>query len=239
MRHNLESSCSEDIIIKPDCLPISPWWRKESKLRHQELQKWPQKPTQLVCKRVHAFSDSAPWCTYLLIHPVTVPSSALSIEDNSRFHHNKVTNPQLFSGCMIDKGKEMIRERLAKRIDRNLQLLTRVVPHILLQEQCETLEHDLLMAAGDSRTLCKEVVDLENKAIVVQKVQECFLKQSHLFLSWIQGIRNLKALNVDKEIQKNDWFVDYIHEELSDQGYEVTKSYSNNKYCLFGKSRPE
>ena len=83
VRHNLESSCSEDIIIKPDCLPISPWWRKESKLRHQELQKWPPKPTQLVCKRVHAFSDSAPWCTYLLTHPLTVPSSALSIEDNS------------------------------------------------------------------------------------------------------------------------------------------------------------
>lgn len=62
---------------------------------------------------------------------------------------------------------ERKRQELEKRIDHNLQLLNRVVPHSLLLQQCETLEHNLLIATVSNKTLCEEaLVHGKNKAVV-------------------------------------------------------------------------
>lgn len=92
-----------------------------------------------------------------------------------------------------------------------------MVPHNLLLEQCDKLEHELLSATGNKGTLCVKVMDqigdsVEKEAIVLQTVQHCILEWSHVFY-WLQKIRNLRTLRVDKEIQKNDWFISFLTEE--------------------------
>ena len=47
----------------------------------------------------------------------------------------------------------------------------------------------------------------------------------------------LHTLQVDKD-QKNQWFAQYLEEELKKEGYEMMTEYSHNKYCI-GKSRPD
>ena len=76
-----------------------------------------------------------------------------------------------------------------------------MVPYSLLLEQCEQLEHNLLTSTVDIKTVFNQTLVHDQKDYT-DKLQECVLKQSHLFLSWVQGIQNLKTLTVDKEIQK-------------------------------------
>jgi len=86
VRHTLDSiaSCSQkEIVVKPNALTISPWWQEDSKKR---LQKWPSKPKELIYEQIHANTDMAPWYTYMLVHPNTVPASALTTKDNPRFN---------------------------------------------------------------------------------------------------------------------------------------------------------
>ena len=43
-------------------------------------------------------------------------------------------------------------------------------------------------------------------------------------------------MEIDKEIQKNEWFAKLLEEELKVAGYEMPV-YGHNEYCIFGKSR--
>ena len=66
---------------------LSPWWHSGS----QKLQKWPKKPEKLTYELVHEYCESEPYCTYVLIHPVSVAVSGLGKEDLGRFKHAYVT----------------------------------------------------------------------------------------------------------------------------------------------------
>ena len=81
-------------------LKVSPWWGTSKN--------WPDKPKSVIFDRVHKFTDSAPWCTYILKHPVTVAPSDLGSEDLQKFPYHKVQNDTLFHGCHLatdDVGK--------------------------------------------------------------------------------------------------------------------------------------
>lgn len=46
-------------------------------------------------------------------------------------------------------------------------------------------------------------------------------------------------LHVKKEVQRNDWFIDYLKGELHSLGFHTTQEFSHNKYSIFGKSRSD
>ena len=56
--------------------------------------------------------------------------------------------------------------------------------------------------------------ETEMEEIIKHTVQKCLLEQSHIFLNWLHRMKKLGTLTVDKEVQKNDWFVANIEERL-------------------------
>lgn len=252
-KHTSSSCRQTEVVVNPQTLPLSSWWHKgsdESKVR-KTLHKWPTKPSELKYEQVHKYTETAPWCTYMLLHPDTVAASSLTSEDGHRFMHTNVTNKQLFSGCVITPETEEQRRKVEKKIHDTLKLVnTNLVPCSVIEEECEKLEHDLLNRVANQEMYLKIMdqrddtekdteKETEMEEIIKHTVQKCLLEQSHIFMNWLHRMKKLGTLTVDKEVQKNDWFVANIEEFLMGEGFRITKVYSHNKYCIFGRSRPD
>lgn len=46
-------------------------------------------------------------------------------------------------------------------------------------------------------------------------------------------------LDVKKEVQRNNWLVEFLEKELHSVGLHTTTEFRNNKFSIFGKSRPD
>ena len=99
---HIDSPCQANVFYKPETIQreISPWWHL---IKHKEKeQKFPTKPKTLIYVRQHKYSRVAPWCTYLLRHPETLPASAMSAAAE-RFNVIRVVNQELFEGINATK----------------------------------------------------------------------------------------------------------------------------------------
>jgi len=52
-------------------------------------------------------------------------------------------------------------------------------------------------------------------------------------------MRSIKKISVNREIQKNDWFINLLQENLHSHGYTTSFEFNFKKFCIFGKSRPD
>ena len=46
-------------------------------------------------------------------------------------------------------------------------------------------------------------------------------------------------LDVKKEVQRNNWLVEFLEKKLDSVGLHTTTEFRNNKFSIFGKSRPD
>ena len=116
-----------------------------------------------------------------------------------------------------------------------------MVPHGLIIEQCNKFDCDIVNIVADNELVTKimpEMSATDEEAIIKQTANKFAVKQSHILLEWTQKLRMLHTLQIGKEIQKNEWFEQYLEEELKKEGYEMMTEYSHNQYCIFGKPRP-
>ena len=132
-----DSSCQGSVSFKLETIhhhqAVSPWWHVPTKHKENE-QNFPSKPKKLLYNRLHKYSQAAPWCTYMLHHPETLPASAMSAAAK-RFKYNHVINKELFDGIKLDPAREPLRKKLEERIDDMLQHTRSVVPRSLIIEQ--------------------------------------------------------------------------------------------------------
>ena len=226
----------ESIEERIDQLQLPPWWH-QTKLRTR--QKWPDDPPKtLVYQRIHKFSDAAPWCSYVLEHKDTVVASYLNSEDLARFEHQHVTTNQLFVGCVLSQTNKSKMDDIERRVARHIKFYARVVPYSLLQEKCQQAERGLIADEGSTRDLCNKIQQSDAVENIADLVEGYIKEQRLRFLSWVQDIRGVEILDVKKEVQRNDWFTDFLTQELSGVGLHSTTEFSN-KYSIFGKSRPD
>ena len=82
-----------------------------------------------------------------------------------------------------------------------------VIPRSIIMQKCIDLERGLLINTGADKTeLCEEILGEMNdnavgsskKEIVKTSVQQCITKQNLRFLTWLQEIREIHELKVDK-----------------------------------------
>ena len=124
--------------------------------------------------------------------------------------HTNVTNKQLFSGCVITQETQEQRQKVEKKIHYTLKLVnTNLVSCIVIEEECEKLEHDLLNRAANQEMYLKIMdqrddteKETEMEEIIKHTVQKCLLEQSHIFMNWLHRMKKLGTLTVDKEVQK-------------------------------------
>lgn len=222
---------------------IAQWWRKEEMPRSKRFEKWPHAPKVLSYERVHEYSVDAPWCTYVLLHPHTVPASSLTAsEDQDKLPHRYVTNKVLFKGCVVDQDTDEKRKALENTTEKAFSLIDDVVPHNLLVELCGQLEKDVMTSSRSK--LYEKVEDIidnskDKKLVVCKVVDQCISEQNSVLIDWLQKMRNIKKMTVNKEIQKNDWFIEYLQENLRSHGFTTSFEFNVNKFCIFGKSRPD
>ena len=131
-------------------------------------------------------------------------------------------------------------------VEAHIKLHARVVPYHVIQQKCEEVERGLLQDK-ESHDLCKNLVVQLDENSAPQQIKDNCLKiveqtittERLKLLAWIQKIRTVDILDVKKEVQRNDWFIDFIEEALQDVGLYTIKEFHHNKYSLFGRSRPD
>ena len=217
---------------------VTPWWRTETPSK-----KWPSRPKVLCYERVHEYTDEAPWCTYILHHQSTVAASSMGSEDQERFSFQYVTNKSLFTGCNVNpEAMKKVAEMEAKT-DEASKLVENVVSYSTVVELCGKLEDDVLMMNRVKYNLCNKVESImdkpDKKSAAWEVIQECLSEQNGAFIRWLQEVRSIKKMPVNREIQKNDWFIGYLQENLRLHGYQTTTEFHHNKYSIFGKSSPD
>ena len=196
-----------NFIENVDELGFSPWW--DTGNQKSKLQKWPEKPKELNYVQVHDYREE-PWCTYVLKHECTVAASTLNADDLKRFEYARVTKKKLFERCTLEKDDEENMRAMEWRLQRHLEQCRVVIPLSLVSQRCQEMEKDLLLDTGsDKATLCQQIlrkVDdsdsvVGKEEIIKLSVQESIINQNLNFLGWLQKLREIKQLNVDKEIQ--------------------------------------
>lgn len=58
-------------------------------------------------------------------------------------------------------------------------------------------------------------------------------------LAWVHEVRAVDMWDVKKEVQRNNWLVEFLEKELHSVGLHTTTEFRNNKFSIFGKSRPD
>ena len=149
---------------------IGSWWSKAT-----NKTKWPDKPKLLVFKRIHKFSKSQSWCTYVLQHEGSVAASSLCKEDLLRFGHRDVSNNAMFVGCLLDPVNESKMYTVERSIEEHITLYARVVPYQKIQQKCEEVEKGLL-EDKKSQDLCKRLVVQLDDSTEPQEIKRQFLK---------------------------------------------------------------
>ena len=70
-------------------------------------------------------------------------------------------------------------------------------------------------------------------------LQKCITDRNLTFHSWLQELKEIRKLKVDKEIQINDWFLTSLEYELDQLNFKTSREFHHNNFSLFGKSRPD
>ena len=70
-------------------------------------------------------------------------------------------------------------------------------------------------------------------------LQKYITDRNLTFHSWLQELKEIRKLKVDKEIQINDWFLTSLEYELDQLNFKTSREFHHNNFSLFGKSRPD
>ena len=221
-----------------ETLKVPPWWQKSHEAK-KRTQKWPDKPRAAIYRQIHKYEENAPWCIYALEYDDSIAASSLGPEDINLFEYRDVINKHLFADCTLTNINQAMMHGLQNRIARQVKLYSCVVPYPLIREKCEEVEKGLMEDQKCSNLREKITEFNDNVSAVVAMVDSALMQQRLQFLNWIREFKDIDSPSVKKEIQKNDWFTEYLEEELSTFGFQTTKEFHHNKYCIFGKSRPD
>ena len=217
---------------------LSPWWRitgqNEGKKDGQKYtpQKW-QKPRNLNFSLVHNFSKEEPWCTYVLKHNVSVAASTLNLEDLDKFKFSNVTTKHLFSGCEVKDADVMYMKSMEQRVKHHLEQCRSVIPSSLITQKCLKLERDLIINLRSDETvpvLCKQILyEIDNSSNASEKekliklsLQKCITDRNLAFHAWLQELKEVRKLKVDRGIQLNDWFLAGLEDELDQLNFKTS-----------------
>ena len=224
---------------KPRKVRVQPWWKFGKK--------WPEKPDPLCFRRVHQCSEEAPWCTYVLEHESTVAASSLGHEDLKTFEYQFVRNQTLLAGYELLEGDKRRMEGLCERVEKRMRVYSHVVPYREVQDRCRELQkkimsdhrstdlYEMLDPQAHPTEGMKEVIELQREQHLKHREQMLMLHREQMLVL----LQSFEVLEVRKEVQRNDWLIEYLGGELKDLGFMTTTEFSANKFSIFGKSRPD
>ena len=177
-----------------------------------------------------------------MTHKTTVAPSALSAKDLDKFKdlngqegYRKGPNEVLFGdnyrALMNVKAFEQLRDKILTA----LCSVTTVVPKNLVDHHlAEVCKSEFLRGMVDS------IVPSTPSASFSGETVQLMLKNaiSHVCLELSNDLRG-KQLQVTKEVQKNDWYIDMLKDELERQGFTVKHRFMHTQFSIYGKSRPD
>ena len=100
-----------------------------------------------------------------------------------------------------------------------------------LEQKCLELEKGLEENLNAYATL----EDSEKKQIIGLHIDQ---HKRTLTILW--ELRGTEILEVKKEIQRNDWLIDSLDEQLRDAGLKIISKHREvNKFSLFSRSKPD
>ena len=178
----------------------------------------------------------------MLKHPDTLAASVLGSSEEKLFECT--VNKELFGGIVLNKEESQI--DLEEKIRDMFGRIHKLLPQLLVVRECDNIDQKLLDLSANNEEVLEnvrtkmsdEVKEKSADEIINKTVHTCIQVQNRMFMGWTQSMRMLEPVEIDKEIQMNDWFTKSLEGELNARGYETVEN-SHNEYCIFGKSRPD
>ena len=180
-----------------------------------ENDKWPKPPQTNKYLRVHDGGKYSP-CVYAFVHDIFVPASSLTDSDKPKFPYTDVQNVSIFRNyAQTLESTEVEAEDLRKRLDVKKVVPTSYIDVELQEFQQRVFTHS--MEAGRE----VEIVPIVNS-----------------FMTRLMQYSRA-GLEVKEERQLNAWFRDLLRPILSNKGFEIIASFPDNRFCVFGNSKPD
>jgi len=116
----------------------------------------------------------------------------------------------------------------------------------IFTDYARKLEENKTATATLEKSLCyvngvvpKDYIDEQARSFLEAMGKDTGESVMTRVISYVNTVTASKALKVTEERQLNAWFEDTLGPILNKYGYSLRRSFPNNKYSIFGSSRPD